>query len=144
MKKSKEMDNMIQEFYAANTSAKSFKKTADELNAKIKEVMRKAFQKSAEDNSYEIGEYVATFSIQDRSEMNEDALLEYLKTHVSKEQLKKTKLIKKREYIDSSVLESLIYNEQLPKEVIEGMDVCRIPKPVEVLKVSKKKVKKGE
>ena len=144
MKKNKELDKIIPEFHAANTAEKEYKKIAGELNIQIKSIMRKAFEKSPEDDTYEVGEYVAKFSMQDRSSMNAEALLEYLKTHVDKDIIKQWKLIKKKEYVDTDVLEDLIYNEKLSKDIISGMESCKIPNSVEVLKVTKKKPKKGE
>ena len=47
--------------------------------------------------------------------------------------------MKKKLYIDMDELESLIYNEKVPKKVLLEMDKWRVKKESEVLTISKVK-----
>lgn len=129
------LGDLIDSFGKNNDSFKALKKIVDKENADIKKLMLENII-ADENNSrvYKTDDYIATLSIQDRSTMNEEKLIEWLK----KNKFEKG-IVKKKEYVDSEALEKAIYNEVIPADKVGDMDVCKEPKDVQVLTVKKKK-----
>lgn len=133
------LETLIPRYAENKQTFNDYKKICDKDNAQIKELMNKDESLLDPDGKRikTVGNYTATLSIRDNETLNEDKLLELLKKKANKDIQKM--LIKTKEYIDSDVLEKLIYNEGIPKDLLLEMDTCRESNPVEVLKVTKKK-----
>lgn len=108
------------------------KKEVDEL----KDIMRKEVAEKDGKRIYENEGFKVTITIQDKSTMNEEKLIKFLK----KNKLNKG-IVKRREYVDSDALENAIYNGIIPKNMLVEMDKCKEPNFIEVLKLTKKKKK---
>lgn len=116
---------MVKEYYKYDTAEKAAKKSKELLNKEMKKMMR-----SADLEEFETEELIATFSIQERSSMNEVKLVAKLK------ELGFTDAIETVEKPNAGVLETLIYDGKLDPALIAD---CEITKEVEVLSVKKKK-----
>ena len=126
------LDALIPEFAEFKAEADVAKKLADGVNAQIKAIMDNlALQ------NYEVGDYKVTYSVQDRSTMNEELLLSLgHKFNALKS------CVKKKEYFDFDALEKLIYDGQIPNFIMEEIAKAKEEKSVEILKLSKVKEKK--
>ena len=126
------LDALIPEFAEFKAEADVAKKLADGVNAQIKAIMDNlALQ------NYEVGDYKVTYSVQDRSTMNEELLLSLgHKFNALKS------CVKKKEYFDFDALEKLIYDGQIPNFIMEEIAKAKEEKFVEILKLSKVKEKK--
>ena len=119
------LPEMVKEYYKYDTAEKAAKKSKELLNKEMKKMMR-----SADLEEFETEELIATFSIQERSSMNEVKLVAKLK------ELGFTDAIETVEKPNAGVLETLIYDGKLDPALIAD---CEITKEVEVLSVKKKK-----
>jgi hypothetical protein len=122
------LPELVKSFHEADATEKSAKKKAEPLKAEIKKLMS-----SASLEEFETDGLVASFSVQERTSTNETKLLNRLK------ELGLDNAIETVERPNSAVLETLIYDGKLDPATIAD---CFDTKNVEVLKVSKKKVKK--
>lgn len=128
------LDELIP-IYADNKSkADTYKKLCDAQNSKIKELMTNLNQDVWESDGYK-----ATCSVSTRETINEEMLLEILKTNGECEGIIKTK-----EYVDFDALESAIYKNLIPEDIILQMDKAKESKQVTTLRISKIKKKKEE
>ena len=126
------LDALIPEFAEFKAEADAAKKLADGTNAQIKAIMS-----SLALQNYEVGDYKVTYSVQDRSTMNEELLLSLgHKFNALKS------CVKKKEYFDFDALEKLIYDGQIPNFIMEEIAKAKEEKFVEILKLSKVKEKK--
>lgn len=132
MKKISELEELIPLYGENNTQKNKYSKLATEQSKQIKELMAKY-----KVDSYGCNGWTASVTQKKSESMNEEALLEYFKKSLSKEQLKELKLVKRKEYIDSDALESAIYNGLIPEDIITGMDSCRIVKLTPTLNIKK-------
>jgi len=116
--------------------ADKFKKQADSLNTNIKQAMENL---GMEDVELDDGSRVH-YSVTRKSSIDEEKLIEYLHKYAPD-----TECIKTREYIDMDTLESEIYNEKLPTEMVAAMETCTHVKEIPTLTIkSAKKGKKGD
>lgn len=122
--------------YAKNKDIlKQYKDQTDKENADIKTAMKQLIAADKDGKrSYSTDNYVATFSEIDKSVMNEDKLITWLK----KNKLGKG-IIKKKEYVDSNALESAIYNGLITQEQLIEMESCKDISTQERLTISKNK-----
>ena len=136
--KKERLKTLIADYGVQNDQLKVLKKSVDTANAELKILMPELL-KQDEDGNYisESGDYTATLQIQDRSTMNEEKLIEWLK----KNNLAKG-IVKRREYVDSKALEDAIYNHVITEEQVVEMEICKDPKTVPVLTIKKKGGKK--
>lgn len=124
------LERLIPQYAANKSELDGYKALCDEENKAIKDVMGSyALQ------HYTAGGYKAVRTVQKRESMNEELLLEIAHKHGL------TDIIKTREYIDYDALENALYNDRIPKAVIEEMDNAKEVKFVVTLKVSKVKAK---
>lgn len=122
------LPEMVKEYHKYDNAEKEAKKSKEPLNKEMKKMMR-----SAEMKEFETDELLVTYSIQERSSMNEVKLVARLK------ELGFTDAIETVERPNAGVLETLIYDGKLDPELIAD---CEVTKEVEVLSVKKKKVGK--
>lgn len=118
------------ESYIENKEQESyFKDLASQENTQIKEMMH-----SLNINEYSTPSGTATITEQKRETFLEDKLIEFLKTNNVADDIVKTK-----EYVDFDALESAMYHEVIPLELIKQMDSCKEKKITTVLRIKKKK-----
>lgn len=122
------LNSTIECFYEDKQNLDKYKKSTEEYNTEIKELMAKLNT----DIFYTDSGLQAKISVQHRESFIEEALLNKIKT------LKIPGVIKTKEYVDMDALEDAIYNEVLDASELSS---CRTSKEVITLKVSKKKVK---
>lgn len=127
------LKDLIVAYVQNKSELDDYKKICDRQNAEIKEQM-----KESNLTEFEADGYVAKYSVTKRESMNEDKLLDILKELPTANNLN---LIKTKEYVDMDALESAIYNEQIPQDVMLKLSLCRESKEVVTLRVSKAKKK---
>ena len=124
----KNLNQLIDEYGDRKAVFDVEKKGLDSLSSEIKAIMRDAETECATDI------YVAKFNISERTSMNEDKAIALLKgTNIE------DKVIKTKAYIDTDVLEDLIYRGEVDKDLIAKLHDCIEVKKVETLRVTKKK-----
>ena len=121
-----DLEELINIFYADKQELDNYKKSTDEYNRKIKDMMNKLDVTEVETTNG----LVAKLSIQNRESFMDDKLIAKLK------ELGVITPIKTVEIVDMDELENVIYNGQL--NAAELTD-CKQVKQVTTLKVSKKK-----
>lgn len=119
MKKIPELEELIPSYGENNTLKNQYTKICKEQGTHIKELLAENFT-----DSYTVNEWTAKVTVKESKSMNEDALIEYLKKSLTKEQLKELKIIKRKEYVDESALEEAIYNDKIDADIVVGMDSC--------------------
>ena len=126
---------LIDDYGIDKAELSKLKSKTDAQNADIKTMLKALI--TADENgkrSYSGEQYTVTLSTTDKSVMNEEKLISWLKKN------KLTKgIVKKKEYVDSSALESAIYNGLITQEQVVDMEVCKDVSISETLRVSKKK-----
>lgn len=132
MCKKSEFIQMIDKYGELDAQKKSIEKELKPLNADIKKEITSrsiAAGKSIEGDTYSI-----KYTEKKTKNLNEDMLIELLKSTLSEYQLKK--VIKKREYVDMEALESLLYHGTISADIVEK---CTEVKTVQVISASLKK-----
>ena len=129
-----ELEELIPSYGENNTLKNQYTKICKEQGTQIKELLAKDKL-----NSYTAGEWTAKVHVKESKSMNEEALLEYLKKSLSKEQLKELKIIKKKEYVDGDALEDAIYNSKISDDIVMGMNSCMSVTQTPTLTMQKKK-----
>jgi len=123
-----DLTKLVESYIENKTSEDYYKKLASAENTEIKTIMH-----SMNINSWDTSSGTATISEQTRETFLEDKLIEFLKTNNVANDIVKTK-----EYVDFDALESAIYNEKIPTELVKQMDDCKEKKVVTVLRIKKK------
>lgn len=126
-KKSK-LSNLVETYANEKNILEDYKKRVDNYNLQIKDLMS-----DLEIEDVDCGDYNAKIIIQNRVTMDEDKLLSVLKTHGV------DKAIRTREYVDMDILESMLYNNELPKNIVRHIGKCKNEKQVKTLRVTKNK-----
>lgn len=121
------LKELIRLFYEDKQQLDEYKKSTDEYNKNIKDLMGKL-----DTTEFESDDLIAKIGVQNRESFNEPKLIEKLK------ELNIEGVIKTREYVDMDALENVIYNGLLDASELTP---CKEVKTVTTLKVSKKKVK---
>jgi len=124
--------------YGLNKAAlDEYKKTCDAENTQIKALMEEC-----NIDSLTVDGYKCTYSVQKRTSMDEDKLLEFLKkAWTSKNGSMECPYIKRKEYVDMEVLENAIYKGEISNELLAEMKKCENVKKVETLRITKAKKK---
>lgn len=125
------LSSIIDDYKAAKDEEKRVKTIIDDLGPRIKDIFR-----SKGLTSFSSGKYTATVTVSSKETLDEDKAIEILKENLSPEVL--SKVVKTREYIDDDALEKAIYNEAFDIGLLSS---CRTSKPVETLRITKKKSK---
>ena len=128
----KSLKELVPLYGKTNEEAKALKKSLDSWNKDIKEIMR-----TKKMDNTDVDGWTAKFEVRVSEAYDEDALLEYMHKHKEF-----TSCIKTKEYVDQNTLEELIYNGNISKKLLLGLDKFRIKKETEYLTVSKAKEKK--
>jgi hypothetical protein len=124
-----ELIPIIESYIGNKEKEDEYKKKASAENTQIKSIMKELDIVSCETS---IG--TAKITDQKRETFIEDALIQYLKDNNVADDIIKTK-----EYVDFDALESAIYNERIPEDIVKGMSKCKEIKTVSVLRISKNK-----
>lgn len=122
MTNKEQLNELIPKYSMNKTELDSYKKICDRDNAIIKELM-----KEEDIQLYNCGTHTAKMSVQTRQSMDENKLLETIKS------LNRPDLIKTKEYVDMDLLEKAIYNEEINASELNS---CMITKKVTTLKVT--------
>lgn len=128
------LEKLIPEYAERKEQENTLKKLNSADNEEIKTLMAEL-----REDKHSAGGYTVSISTREDAILNEDKLLEYLK---SQNIPKESGIIKTKEYIDMDALEKAIYNKSISKEIIIGMDNCKTSKTVTTLRVKKDKKKK--
>lgn len=121
------LKELVRLFYEDKQQLDNYKKSTDEYNKDIKEIMGQL-----DLNEFESDDLVAKIGVQNRESFNEDKLIDKLKS------LNVSGVIKTKEYVDMDALENAIYNELIDASELTS---CKEVKTITNLKVSKKKGK---
>ncbi len=130
-----ELTELVDSYGKNKDILKQYKDQTDKENADIKKAMKQLCVANKEGKrSYNTDKFVVTLSVTDKSVMNEDKLITWLK----KNKLSKG-IIKKKEYVDSNELESAIYNGLITQEQLIDMESCKDVVTQDILRISKNK-----
>lgn len=122
-----------QEYVADKAEESVLKKRLEKNNANIKALMELLGLPDVE-----LGDGSKVhYSVTKKTSLDEEKLIEYLHKFAPD-----TQCIKTKEYIDMDILESEIYHEQLPTEMVSAMEKCTHVKEVPTITI--KKGKKGD
>lgn len=122
MTNKEQLNELIPKYSMNKTELDSYKKICDRDNAIIKELM-----KEEDIQLYNCGTHTAKMSVQTRQSMDENKLLETIKS------LNRPDLIRTKEYVDMDLLEKAIYSEEINASELNS---CMITKEVTTLKVT--------
>lgn len=125
------LEELIPLYGHQNTEYNALKKKVNELNGKLKEAIK---EQSKENQDIVMEGWKCKLTVEYKSDMNEERLLEFVKKY-------NIPVVKQKEYIDFDMLEDLIYKEQVPKDVVLEMNSCMDKNIKEVLRISKIKGK---
>lgn len=127
------LDRLIPEYGEYKRQSDELEKLCKEKNAAIKSIMQDyALQ------HYEAEGYKIVYSVQERTSINEEALLEMAHKYNALRPC-----IKKKEYIDYDALEKRIYDGDVPDFILQEIDAkAKQVKKVPTLKITKLKEKK--
>lgn len=125
-----EMAKLVQEFGKNDAEFKRLKKLVESQKTSIKQQLD-----IMGESDYSSDDYKVHCSVSQRESFNEEKAIQRLKKLAPN-----TKCIKLKEYIDTDVLESEIYHEELSEEALSALNDCKDIKEVVTLTV--KEVKK--
>lgn len=125
------LEELIPLYGQQNTECNALTKKVKELNGKLKEAIK---EQSKENQDIVVEGWKCKLTVEYKSDMNEERLLEFVKKN-------NIPVVKQKEYIDFEMLEDLIYKEQVPKDVVLEMNSCMDKNIKEVLRISKVKGK---
>lgn len=125
-----EMAKLVQEFGKNDAEFKRLKKLVESQKTSIKQQLDLMGE-----SDYSSDDYKVHCSVSQRESFNEEKAIQRLKKFAPN-----TKCIKLKEYIDTDVLESEIYHEELSEEALSALNDCKDIKEVVTLTV--KEVKK--
>lgn len=117
------LSKIVPRYYSQKSEMDAIKKVVDKENAEIKSLMKESSL-----TEFEIDDIRATYSISERQDFMEEALIEKIKA------LKVKGIIKKKEYVDMDALENAIYHEKIDAAELAP---CKTVKEVVTLRVTK-------
>lgn len=115
------------------------KKETGRQNLIIKDLLKKEVKLKDGKYTFSGEKYTVTLSIEDSSTMDEEKLVEFIKSKLSKSKIKALGIIKTKEFVDEQALEAAIYSGKIVPEVVTEMDSCKVTFTKEVLRISKNK-----
>lgn len=119
---------LVEKYIENKDQETHYKNLASAENTQIKEMMA-----TLNINKVDTAMGSAIVSEQKRENFIEDLLIDFLKKNGKADGIVKTK-----EYVDYDALESAIYNEKIPADMLSAMAVCKEVKTVKVLRIKKK------
>lgn len=127
-----ELLSLIPEYGKNKQTLDECDKLCKSANNRIKEIMN-----SLDMDSLTVEGWKVTYSVSNRTSLNEDKLLEYIKKNPEIASV----VVKTREYVDMDELEKLMYAGNIDDDLIADMKDCEETKKVETLRISKAKEK---
>ena len=119
---------LVKDYIINKDKEKEFKDIASAENTEIKELMN-----TAKLSKFDTDDGGVTLSERVTEDFIEEKLIEFLKTHNCDSDIVKTK-----EYVDFDALESALYHEKIPADVVKEMASCKEKKITQVLRIKKK------
>ena len=132
------LDELVTSYGDKHYTELALNKECKEMNNQIKDLL-------TADNltEYTAGGYTVTKTITKSESLDEDKLLELLKSDwVSRNGSMQCPYIKTKYYVDMTELESALYKGDIPKDTIVSMDSCKVTK--ETVKLNLKRAKKED
>lgn len=123
-----ELNELVERYGKNKEQLDTIKKLTDADNKEIKKLMQDSDLKEFASDSYK-----AKYVISTKNTVNEDKLIDVLKTY------KISDVIKTKEYVDFDALESYIYNHNISSELASAIDRCNTPIETIQLRISKRK-----
>lgn len=108
-----------------------YKIICDNENKQLKDMMAKANLKAFNTDKYRVN-----YIVSERTSTDEDKMIAVIHKHNLPNSLG---IIKTKEYIDEDALESAIYDNEIPKEVMDEIAECITKKEIISLKLTRQK-----
>ena len=129
------LEKLVPRYFAINEESKAIKKDVTKDSTDIKDILT-----SISMDSIDVGDFRVSLSHIDKSYMDTDKLLAFVKAEFPTEL--QERVIKTREYIDEDVLESIMYKNEISDEIKASMAKCMVEK--EELRLNIRKLKASE
>jgi len=117
MDKKMTLNEMINQYGVLNKEVNCVKREADKFNKAIKTEMK---EKNLDEVS--TGTWQAKFQVRKSESLDEEKVIEILKRNNIKG------IIKRKEYVDESLLEDAIYAGKLNQDILNEISSCRVVK----------------
>ena len=130
------LKQIIPDYITNNTECNAIKKLVSKGSTEIKDIMTSL----KIDTFDEIDGYTVSITHVDKSYMDMDKLLMFVKSNFPKEL--QERVIKTREYIDEDALENIMYKNEIDDDTKANMAKCMVEK--EELRLNIKKAKEGK
>ena len=132
-----EFDEIVYHYGNVDRQVKEMSKELEETKIIIKNTL-----KDMGVSDYTAGGYKVTRQVRYKTKIDTDKMLSILKSDwVSRFGDTPCPYIKTIEYVDTEALESVLYNEELPKDVMEKLSTCETKTEEIALKCTKVKEK---
>lgn len=129
------LEKLVPQYFANNEEAKNIKKGVTKDGTDIKDIL-----KEIEMDSIDVGDFKVSITHVDKSYMDTDKLLAFVKAEFPKEL--QERVIKTREYVDDEVLESIMYKDEIDNDTKAKMAKCMVEK--EEIRLNVRKIKDGD
>lgn len=118
------LHEMINKYGILNKEANRVKREADSFNKAIKTEMK---QQNLDEVS--TGTWTAKFQVRKSESLDEEKVIEILKRNNIKG------IIKRKEYVDESLLENAIYSGKLSQSILNEISNCKVVKETVALTI---------
>ena len=129
------LEKIVPQYFATNEESKALKKDVTKGSTDIKDIL-----KAIDMDSVDVGEFRVSLSHIDKSYMDMDKLLAFIKATFPHEL--QERVIKTKEYVDEDVLESIMYKNEIDDKTKADMAKCMVEK--EEIRLNIRKLKEGE
>lgn len=131
----KTLEELVPHYGELDSKVKEIKKEMDSDKVTIKNLMAESNKKN-----FSAGGYTVKYVVSNRVSYDEEKMLNILKKDWEKRYGSvPCPYIKTKEYVDSEILESVIYAGELPNSVMSELNECQIKTEVVALKCEKDK-----
>lgn len=118
------LNEMINQYGKLNREVNAIKKEADKFNKSIKTEM-----KEQELDELNTGLYTAKLQVRKSESLDEEKVIEILKRNNIKG------IVKRKEYVDESLLEDAIYKGVLSQDILNEIAACKVVKETVALTI---------
>lgn len=122
------LETMVEMYGKNKTTLDGLKKICDADNKKIKAMMVEG-----KHSKFKSEHYVATYYESERTNFDNEKALAILKRAGINQ------CVKTIEVLDEDALESMLYNDEIPVEILSDLNSCREVKKIPTLKISERK-----
>ena len=136
------LDKLVADYGLADSTLKDLKKTCDIAKDEIKKRME-----SEGESEHTSGGYTVKYIVSEKTTVDEEKMLQILKRDwVKRNGSAECPYIRRVEVLDMDALESELYAENIPKDVVAELGTCNTINKVVTLRCSKakKEEKKNE